>query len=72
MRVDDTYRIIGKVLAHCAEQILAGSDRGPGCFLLHEAVDDAGLMELLEGAEIIPDTYIVDGRTESLRIEGEI
>ena len=72
MVVGDAYQIIGNVLAHCAEKILAGSSRGPGCFLLHDAVDNAGLMELLEQVGVIPETYSIDERIISSRIEGEI
>lgn len=72
MRVDDTYQMIGKVLAHCAEKILAGSGHGPGCFLLHDAVDTAGVMELLEETGIVPETCIIEEKTGSTNIEGEI
>lgn len=72
MKVEDTYQMIGKVLAHSAEKILAGSGHGPGCFLFHDAVDIAGVMELLEKTGIVPETCIIEEKIGSMQIEGEI
>lgn len=65
LRVEDGYRTMGQVLAFSAEQILNKSSRGPGCFILHEAIASEALMGMLEAHSLIPETYVIDEIIES-------
>ena len=65
LRVEDGYQAMGQVLAFSAAQVLTGESRGPGCFILHEAIASDGLMGLMEAHSVVPETYVIDESPDS-------
>lgn len=64
LRVENGYQAIGQVLAFSAAQVLNGDSRGPGCFILHEAIASDALMGMLEAHSVVPETYVIDETPE--------